>query len=169
MFFISLLKCLEVVTETLVKQKSFQKFHISNYLVPFFFKKYSTGTPKESNTVIPQYLQGLVLGPPEIPKSTEAQVPYTEWTFCCCLVAKSSPAPLRPHGLQPTTLLCPWDYPVKIIRVGGHFLLQWIFLTQGWNPHLLHWQVGSLLLNHLTSHKMDTVFAYNLCTFFPTL
>ena len=29
---------------------------------------------------------------------------------------------------------------------GLHFLLQEIFLTQGWNLHLLHWQVGSLPL-----------------------
>ena len=33
--------------------------------------------------------------------------------------------------------------------VGSHALLQGIFLTQGWNPHLLHlllWQAGSLPL-----------------------
>ena len=29
-----------------------------------------------------------------------------------------------------------------------HSLLQGIFLTQGSTPHLLHWQVGSLLLSH---------------------
>ena len=28
---------------------------------------------------------------------------------------------------------------------------QGIFLTQGLNPHLLHWQVGYLLLRHLES------------------
>ena len=115
-----------------------------------FFKK-STGAPKECNTVIPQYLQWLVLEPSEIPKSTDAQVPYTEWTFCCCLVAKSSPTLLRPHGLQPTRFLCLWDYPGKNIRVGGHFLLQGIFLTQGLNPRLLHWQADSSLLSHLGS------------------
>ena len=35
--------------------------------------------------------------------------------------------------------------------VGCHFLLQGIFLTQGLNLcllHLLHWQAGSILLNH---------------------
>ena len=30
-----------------------------------------------------------------------------------------------------------------------HFLLQGIFLTQGLNPHLLHWQADSLPLSHL--------------------
>ena len=36
-------------------------------------------------------------------------------------------------------------------RVGCLFLLQGIFLTRGVNPHLLHWQVGSLSLSHLGS------------------
>ena len=31
---------------------------------------------------------------------------------------------------------------------GCHFLLQEIFLTQGLNPHLLHWQAESLPLSH---------------------
>ena len=38
--------------------------------------------------------------------------------------------------------------------MGGHFLFQGIFPTQGWNPHLwhlLHWQVESLPLSHLGS------------------
>ena len=43
--------------------------------------------------------------------------------------------------------------PGKNTGVGCHFLLQGIFPTQGWNPHLLHWQVGSLPLNHQGSRK----------------
>ena len=31
--------------------------------------------------------------------------------------------PQRPHGLQPTRLLCPWDFPGKSTRVGCHCLL----------------------------------------------
>jgi len=34
-------------------------------------------------------------------------------------------------------LLCPWDSPGKNAGVGCHALLQGIFPTQGWNPHLL--------------------------------
>ena len=45
---------------------------------------------------------------------------------------------LRPHGLQPTRLLCPQDLPGKNTGVGCHFLLQGIFLTQGSNPGLLN-------------------------------
>ena len=51
---------------------------------------------------------------------------------------------LRPHGLQPARLLCPWDSPGKNTGVGCHFLLQGTFLTQGSNPRLLqflHWQI----------------------------
>ena len=45
---------------------------------------------------------------------------------------------LQPHGLYPTRLLCPWDFPGKNTGVGCHFLLQGIFPTQGSNPSLLH-------------------------------
>ena len=31
---------------------------------------------------------------------------------------------VRPHGLQPTRLLCPWDSPGKNTGGGFHFLLQ---------------------------------------------
>ena len=31
---------------------------------------------------------------------------------------------VRPHGQQPTRLLCPWDSPGKNTGVGCHFLLQ---------------------------------------------
>ena len=33
------------------------------------------------------------------------------------------PDSLRPHGLQPTRLLCPWDFPGKSTGVGCHCLL----------------------------------------------
>ena len=48
-----------------------------------------------------------------------------------------------------TRLFCLWNSPGKNTGVGCHFLLQGIFLTQGWNLHLLcllHWQAGSLPL-----------------------
>ena len=44
---------------------------------------------------------------------------------------------LQPHGLQPTRLLCPRNFPGKNTGVGCHFLLQGIFPTQRSNPHLL--------------------------------
>ena len=45
---------------------------------------------------------------------------------------------LRPHGLQPARLLCPWDFLGKNTGVGCHFLLQRIFPTQGLNAGLPH-------------------------------
>ena len=53
--------------------------------------------------------------------------------LCRSVVSNS----LWPHGLWPVRLLCPWDFPGKNTGVGCHFLLQGIFLTQGWDPHLL--------------------------------
>ena len=52
--------------------------------------------------------------------------------------------------LQPSRLLCPWDYPGKNTGAGFHALLQGIFLCLR-DPSrislcLLHWQVGSLPL-----------------------
>ena len=79
------------------------------------------------------------------------------WSMCQLqqelyfLVAKSCPTLLWPHGLQPTRLLCPWDFPGKNAGVGHHFLLQGIFLTQESNLCLLHWQVNSLPLSHQAS------------------
>ena len=56
----------------------------------------------------------------------------------CVLSCKALSDLLRPHGLQPTRLLCPWDFPGKNTGVGCHFLLQGIFLSQGSNPRLLY-------------------------------
>ena len=44
---------------------------------------------------------------------------------------------LRPYGLQPAKLFCPWDAPGRNTGAGCHALLQGIFPTQGSNPHLL--------------------------------
>ena len=41
---------------------------------------------------------------------------------------------LWPHGLKPTRLRCPWDFPSENTGVGCHVLLQGIFLTWGSNP-----------------------------------
>ena len=74
---------------------------------------------------------------------------------CCCLVAKLYLTLLSPHRLQPTRLLFPWDFLGKNIGVDFYFLLQAIFQTQGSNPHLLNWQMGSLQLSHLGSRPKE--------------
>ena len=47
----------------------------------------------------------------------------------------------RPHGLQPTRLLRPWDFPGKSTGVGCHCLLQKLFMV-GRN-----WQIPQKLAN----------------------
>ena len=57
---------------------------------------------------------------------------------------------LELHGLYPSRLLHPWDFPGKNAGAGCHCLAQGIFPIQGSNPyrpHLLHWQVDSLPLS----------------------
>ena len=44
-----------------------------------------------------------------------------------CLVVSES---LQPHGLQPTRVPCPWNFPGKNIGAGCHFLPQGICPTQ---------------------------------------
>ena len=53
------------------------------------------------------------------------------------LVAQSC-LTLRPHGLWPARVLCPWDSPGKNAGVDCHALLQGIFPPQGLNLGLLH-------------------------------
>ena len=60
---------------------------------------------------------------------------------------------LRPHGLQPTRLLHPWDFPGKDTAVGCHFLLQGIFPTQGSNPGLLQCRQILYRLSYKLSQK----------------
>ena len=52
---------------------------------------------------------------------------------------------LQPHGLYPTRLLYPLDFPGKNTGVGCHFLLQGIFPTQESNSCLL---LGRQILYH---------------------
>ena len=56
---------------------------------------------------------------------------------------------LQPHGLYPTRLLCPWNFPGKNTGVGCHSLLQEIFPTQGLNPGLPHCRQTLYRLSHL--------------------
>ena len=68
---------------------------------------------------------------------------------CVCVLVTQSCLTLKPHGLQPTRLLCPWDFPGKNTAVSCHFLLQRIFPIHGSNLyllHLLHGQADSLPL-----------------------
>ena len=45
------------------------------------------------------------------------------WKWSCSVVSDSS----RPHGLQPTRLLRPWNFPGKSTRMGCHCFLGTLF------------------------------------------
>ena len=62
----------------------------------------------------------------------------TDWlrTQAVCLVAQLCPTLCDPMDCSLTRLLCAWTFPGKKTGVDCHFLLHWIFLTQGLNLHL---------------------------------
>ena len=55
---------------------------------------------------------------------------------------------LRPHGLYPARLPCPWDFPGKNTGMGYHFLLQGIFPTPGSNLGLPYGRKALYCLSH---------------------
>ena len=73
------------------------------------------GSPPGS--AIPGILQARTLGWVAISFSNAWN---EKWKWNRSVVSDSS----RPHGLQPTRLLCPWDFPGKSTRVGCHHLLR---------------------------------------------
>ena len=70
------------------------------------------------------YRRGSPPGPP-VPGILQART--LEWvaiSFSNAWKSLSCTDSLRPHGLQPTRLLCPWDFPGKSTGVGCHYPLQ---------------------------------------------
>ena len=77
------------------------------------------------------------------------QLKLESLSYCgCCSVTKLCLTLLGPLGLQPTRLFCLWDFSCNNTGMACHFFLQGIFPIQGSNPCFLHWQEGSLPLNH---------------------
>ena len=64
----------------------------------------------------------------------------------CVLVARLCLTLCDP--MDPTRFFCPWYFSGKKTRVGCHFLLQGIFLTQGSNSGFLPWRRILYLLSH---------------------
>ena len=71
--------------------------------------------------------------------------------MCACSVAQSCPTLCDPTDCSPPGSSVHGDSASKNTRVGSHFLLKGIFLTQGLNQRLMHWQADSLPLSHLGS------------------
>ena len=107
--------------------------------------------PKECNPLFVLYhLASLLSYLPNIYLLHGVEVGYSvfceseKWKWRCSVMSDS----LRPHGLWPTRLLCPWDSPGKSTGVGCHYLLQGIFPTQGSNPGLPHCRQMLYRLSH---------------------
>ena len=66
-------------------------------------------------------------------------------------------------------LLCPWNSPGKNTGVGRHALLQGIFLTQGWNPGLLHCRWLLYCLSHQGNPKGILSLLIPLCQSYANL
>ena len=77
---------------------------------------------------------------------TRTQLPHSVWdlpSVCVCVCAQLCPTLCSPMDCSMPGSFVHW-ISRKNTRVGCHFLLQGIFLIQGSNPHLLHWQADSL-------------------------
>ena len=80
--------------------------------------------------------------------------------MCVCAQSLRVSDSLQLYGLQPTRLLCPWNFPGKNIGTGCHFLFQRIFPTQGSNPGLLHCRRIVYQLSHKGSPRILEWVAY---------
>ena len=77
-------------------------------------------------------------------------------SVCVCVSCSVVSYTLRPHGLQPPRLLCPWDSLGKNTGVGSLSLLQGIFPTQGLNPDLPHCWLIPYQLSHKRSPSEES-------------
>ena len=64
--------------------------------------------------------------------------------YVCSIISDS----LWSHGLWPTRLLCPWNFPGKNTGVGCHVPLQGIFLTRDWTHVFCVSCTGRQILYH---------------------
>ena len=74
-----------------------------------------------------------------------------KWKWSCSVVSDSS----WPHGLQPTRLLCRWDFPGKSTGVGRHCLLHAKYCLGTWTKYrsLSLWRLHAVRGTVKTSNK----------------
>ena len=91
-----------------------------------------------------------------------------KWKWSRSVVSDSS----RPHGLQPTRLLHPWDFPSKSTGVGCHCLLRetWVIYPKWkwghWGIFLTFLPFCALIIpNHVSScHFLFYKYLWTCCT-----
>ena len=118
-------------------------------VVALKYRSSRKGSPESHLTARPQGLWAPQRESPSRPPDRLGVSPNRGTFLLTCYVTSVMSNTLWPYGLSSTRLFCPWDSPGKNPGVSCHFLLQWIFPTQGSNLrflHLLHWQASSLLL-----------------------
>ena len=84
---------------------------------------------------------------------------YIHTCYTCAVISNSL------WSFGPTRFRCPWNFPGKNTRVGYHFLLQEIFLTQGSNPHhlcLLNCRQLLYLLSHQRNPICTNIYTWKL-------
>ena len=89
---------------------------------------------------------------------------YIKNVLLLCVVAQSCLTVCHAIDCSRQALLCPWNSAGKNTVVGCHSLLQGIFLTQGWNPGLLH--CGQIL--HHLSHQFGSLQSLSCVRLFAT-
>ena len=87
----------------------------------FSRQEYWSGLPLPSPGDLPN--PGIESGSPALQADTLTSEPPRKpiLVHCSCCVASVVSDSVRPHGLQPTRLFCPWDFPGKSTGVGCHY------------------------------------------------
>ena len=90
--------------------------------------------------------------------------PKVHRCVCLCVCRSVMSHSLRPQGLYPARLLCPWDSPGKNTGAGCHSLVQGIFPAQRLNLGLLHYRQILYRLSHQGSPMIkQPKFLMSLC------
>ena len=88
-------------------------------------------------------------------------VPFLSFCSAACQVASVLSDSVRPHGLQPTRLLHPWDFPGNSTGVGCHCLLPPFALV------LLNFQSSALSQPHMSPPDSSSDSAFLPCLMWP--
>ena len=80
------------------------------------------------------------------------QASYVDAALCSVLFDYAT------YGLWSTRLLCPWNFPERILKWVAISSFRWS--SQPWDRNFISWQVDSLSLNHLES-QIGT--PYSIC------
>ena len=87
-----------------------------------------------------------------------------KWKWSRSVMSNSS----RPHGLQPTRLLRPWDLPGKSTAVGRHCLLQLLNLKPTFSLFFHHHQ-QALYSSLLSAIRVASSWYLRLLIFLPAI